>query len=132
MVFIFDSENEGLSLKIQCWPRSDCLAYSPGRGCVDLDLQLIPRLPGNQNGVYLSLCTSQNTVFLSRRASNMSWSRPHGFHDLPMECLGPWPPFWRPITACILWIGPMEKPCNKNILLFTVEHGCKKIRYHKH
>ena len=86
MVFIFDSENEGLSLKIQSWPRSDCLAYSPGRGCVDLDLQLIPRLPGNQNGVYLSLCTSQNTVFLSRRASNMSWSRPQfprSTHGMP-------------------------------------------------
>ena len=53
MVFIFDSENEGLSLKIPCWPRSDYPAYSPGRGCEDRDLQLIPRLPGNQNGVYL-------------------------------------------------------------------------------
>ena len=34
-------------------PRSDCPAYSPVKGYEDRDFQQIPRLPGNQNDVYL-------------------------------------------------------------------------------
>ena len=33
--------------------RSDCPTYSLGRECEDRDFQQIPRLLGNQNGVYL-------------------------------------------------------------------------------
>ena len=32
---------------------------SPGRECEDRDIQRIPRLPGNQNGVYMRLKSPQ-------------------------------------------------------------------------